>query len=123
MMGTDNTAIGFEALFKDMSGDSNTALGLNALHENTTGNSNTANGLPDPTVRLAKFNFTGEKIRCISRCRFPLSGFFEQGAFVMLPRGCLPESLAEEGQSMPEALVTATIFLRPFYAPFKPSSP
>jgi hypothetical protein len=62
-------------------------------------------------------------VLALSCCRFPLSGFFEQGAFVMLPRGCLPESLAEEGQSMPEALVTATIFLRPFYAPFKPSSP
>jgi hypothetical protein len=42
--GTENTAIGFEALLNDISGDFNTATGSGALHENTTGQSNTANG-------------------------------------------------------------------------------
>jgi hypothetical protein len=41
--GTDNTAIGFEALFSNL-GSFNTAIGADALSNNTTGSGNTADG-------------------------------------------------------------------------------
>ena len=41
---TDDTAIGFDALFSDTTGNSNTATGADALFKNTTGSSNTATG-------------------------------------------------------------------------------
>src|SRR5712692_3167314 len=42
--GTDNTAIGFEALFSNTSGSDNTATGSLALFNNTLGSENTATG-------------------------------------------------------------------------------
>jgi hypothetical protein len=42
--GTDNTAIGFHALFDTTTGDENTAVGSLALNFNTTGGKNTALG-------------------------------------------------------------------------------
>src|SRR6266550_3986424 len=41
----DNTAIGFQALFSNLSGHDNTALGFDALSSNTTGYANTAAGV------------------------------------------------------------------------------
>jgi hypothetical protein len=43
--GTDNTAIGFDALHSNTTGGENTATGSQALDRNTTGSGNTANGL------------------------------------------------------------------------------
>jgi hypothetical protein len=42
---TDNTAIGFDALFSDTTGNGNTATGQDALFKNTTGGFNTATGI------------------------------------------------------------------------------
>jgi hypothetical protein len=42
--GVNNTAIGMQALTKNISGSENVAVGLNALFENTTGYNNTASG-------------------------------------------------------------------------------
>src|SRR6266487_2805326 len=42
--GTDNTALGFDALYNTTSGTYNTATGSQALYSNTTGNYNTATG-------------------------------------------------------------------------------
>ena len=42
--GTDNTAIGFHALFDTTTGDENTAVGSLALNFNKTGSKNTALG-------------------------------------------------------------------------------
>src|SRR5438552_15025316 len=42
--GTDNAAIGFNALFSNTTGSGNTANGSQALYSNTAGSSNTANG-------------------------------------------------------------------------------
>jgi hypothetical protein len=42
--GVNNTAIGFDALFKNTSGSYNTANGSNALYNNTSGYDNTASG-------------------------------------------------------------------------------
>src|SRR5947208_430719 len=42
--GTNNTAIGFAALFSSTTGISNTAVGFDALYSNTTGAVNTATG-------------------------------------------------------------------------------
>ena len=43
--GSQNTALGFEALLSETSGDNNTATGYQALHSNTTGSANTATGV------------------------------------------------------------------------------
>jgi trimeric autotransporter adhesin len=43
-LGSDNTAIGFQALFSNTTGLNNTANGVQALLHNTTGSQNTANG-------------------------------------------------------------------------------
>jgi uncharacterized coiled-coil protein SlyX len=45
MSGTENTAIGAGALFKNTTGNTNTATGLEALFSNITGSNNTADGL------------------------------------------------------------------------------
>ena len=42
--GSDNTAIGSHALFSNTAGNDNTAIGVHALFSNTTGVYNTANG-------------------------------------------------------------------------------
>jgi hypothetical protein len=42
--GSNNTGIGFDALFNNTSGSDNTATGTVALYSNTTGSSNTVNG-------------------------------------------------------------------------------
>jgi len=42
--GERNTAVGYQALFSNLSGDDNTAVGDNALSANTTGSDNTALG-------------------------------------------------------------------------------
>ena len=42
--GSNNTALGATALYQDTTGGSNTASGQNALYNNTTGSFNTANG-------------------------------------------------------------------------------
>src|SRR5437762_2620016 len=44
LLGTDNTAIGFDALYNNTTGSFNTANGVHALHRNTIGNYNTASG-------------------------------------------------------------------------------
>ena len=43
--GIDNTALGFEALFRNTTGDFNTAEGFGALFNNTSGTQNTATGV------------------------------------------------------------------------------
>src|SRR5216683_5109852 len=43
--GSNDTAMGFQALFSNTTGTSNTATGFNALVFNTSGSENTANGL------------------------------------------------------------------------------
>ncbi|MBU1012060.1 MAG: tail fiber domain-containing protein [Bacteroidetes bacterium] len=43
--GTDNTAIGRDALYNNSAGSRNTASGFDALYSNTTGHSNTAHGM------------------------------------------------------------------------------
>jgi len=42
--GTNNTAVGYEALYSNTTGSYNTASGINALYFNTSGNNNTAYG-------------------------------------------------------------------------------
>src|SRR5436189_164389 len=44
LLGTDNTAIGFDALYNNTTGNYNTASGQGALFRNTTGGNNTADG-------------------------------------------------------------------------------
>jgi len=44
LIGSNNTATGFNALQQNTTGGSNTASGRHALQQNTTGSSNTANG-------------------------------------------------------------------------------
>ncbi len=43
--GTDNTAVGFEALYSNTTGNYNTAHGFQSLYSNTTGSYNTASGI------------------------------------------------------------------------------
>jgi hypothetical protein len=43
--GTDNTAVGFNALINNTTGSDNTAIGFQALLANTTGGANTATGI------------------------------------------------------------------------------
>jgi hypothetical protein len=72
-VGSNNTAIGFDALYNNTTGFANTAIGLDALRSNTTSDNNTAIGLnalqsntcgPDNTATGANAlqnNTTGSK--------------------------------------------------------------
>jgi hypothetical protein len=53
-LGSEDTAIGFQALFANTIGNGNTATGWGALTANTTGNNNTSNG-----AGALQFNSTG----------------------------------------------------------------
>jgi hypothetical protein len=53
-IGSENTAIGFQALFSNTTGNSNTATGWGALTTNLTGNNDTATG-----TGALQFNLTG----------------------------------------------------------------
>ena len=60
--GSTNTATGFKSLFSNTTGDFNTATGFESLSANTSGNANTANGI------LALFsNTTGNANTAIGR--------------------------------------------------------
>ena len=60
--GTQNTAVGYDALQANLSGSSNTAVGWHSMYYNTTGSSNTAVG--DDAMA---FNTTGERNIAVGR--------------------------------------------------------